>query len=81
MKDIRVSLEKLQGRLLEAYCSYRTGVSGVSAVEYALIVVAVIAIVGLGIGILGDGFKSLFLELSEEMGNAIDDTIAAVPST
>ena len=68
MKDIRVSLEKLQSRLLKAYCSYRTGESGVSAVEYALIVVAVIAIVGLGIGILGEGFEDLFKDLNNQMG-------------
>ena len=81
MKNIRVSLDKLQNRLLKAYCSFRTGESGVSAVEYALIVVAVIAIVGLGIGILGKGFEDLFQELSGEMGSAIDKTIAAVPGT
>ena len=63
MKNIRISLDKIRSWLLKAYCSYRTGESGVSAVEYALIVVAVIAIVGLGIGILGEGFKDLFTRL------------------
>ena len=77
MKDIRVSLDKLQSRLLKAYCSYRTGESGVSAVEYALIVVAVIAIVGVGIAILGDGFESLFKELNNEMKSAVSATKAA----
>ena len=80
MKDIRVFLDKLQSRLLKAYCSYRTGESGVSAVEYALIVVAVIAIVGLGIGILGDGFESLFKDLNNEMKSAVSATKAAVPT-
>ena len=78
MKDIRVSLEKLQSRLLKAYCSYRTGESGVSAVEYALIVVAVIAIVGMGIGILGDGFEGLFKDLNNEMKSAVANTMKAV---
>ena len=80
MKDIRVSLEKLQSGLLKAYYSYRTGESGVSAVEYALIVVAVIAIVGLGIGILGEGFEGLFEDLNKQMGSAVANTMKAVPT-
>ena len=81
MKDIRVSLDKLQNSLLKAYCSYKSGAAGVSAVEYALIVVAVIAIVGLGIGILGKGFKKLFQDLNTQMGDAVSNTIAVVPTT
>ena len=77
MKDIRVSLDKLRSALLKAYCSYRTGESGVSAVEYALIVVAVITIVGVGITILGDGFEKLFRDLNSEMGKAVSATISA----
>ena len=80
MKNIRVSLDKIRSWLLKAHCSYRTSESGVSAVEYALIVVAVIAIVGLGIGILGDGFKDLFQDLNKEMGSAVANAKAAVPS-
>ena len=77
MKNFRVSLDKLRITLLKAYCSYRTGESGVSAVEYALIVVAVIAIVGVGITILGDGFQNLFEELNSEMGKAVSATMKA----
>ena len=80
MKDIRTSLDKLQSRLLKAYCSYKTGAAGVSAVEYALIVVAVIAIVGLGIGILGKGFNKLFTDLNTQMASAVNATISALPT-
>ena len=41
----------------------------VSTVEYALIIVAVIAIVGGAAAILGDQFQNLF----EGLGNEIDD--------
>ena len=80
MKDFRLFLDKLQSRLLKAYCSYRTGESGVSAVEYALIVVAVIAIVGLGIGILGEGFQDLFEDLNSQMSDAVSNTMGALPT-
>ena len=39
----------------------------VSTVEYALIVVAVIAIVGVGAGLLGGGFKDLFTNLAKDV--------------
>ena len=52
--------------------------SGVSTVEYALIVVAVIGIVGAGITIIGGGFDALFEELAQEMDNTSADTLKAV---
>lgn len=49
---------------------------GVSTVEYALMVVAVIAAVALAAALLGDAFKGLFTDLSGE----IDSGITAVQS-
>ena len=43
---------------------------GVSTVEYALIVVAIIAIIGVAAGTLGDAFEGLIGELSNQMNNA-----------
>ncbi len=40
---------------------------GVSTVEYALILVAVVAIVGAGAVVLGGDFKTMFKEIGEEM--------------
>ena len=40
---------------------------GVSTVEYALILVAVIAIVGLGAGMLETSFDDLFTKLSDQI--------------
>ena len=39
----------------------------VSTVEYALIVVAVVAVVGTGAAILGGAFKGLFEEMEDQM--------------
>ena len=52
--------------------------TGVSAVEYSLIIVAVIAIIGVGAGILGGAFTDLFQGLSTEMNTAVASTKAAV---
>ena len=46
----------------------------VSTVEYALIVVAVIAIVGAAAALLGGAFKDLFGDLTNEMAGAVDET-------
>ena len=46
---------------------------GVSTVEYALIVVAVIAVVGLVAGTMADAFQDLFNDLSNEMSTGISD--------
>ena len=47
--------------------------NGVSAVEYALIIVAIVAVVGGGVAILGEGFKDLFQDVSTQMQNAASD--------
>ncbi|MCY4028182.1 MAG: Flp family type IVb pilin [Acidobacteria bacterium] len=44
--------------------------SGVSAVEYALIAVAVIAIVGVGVATMGTAFKGMFVEASVQLSKA-----------
>ena len=41
--------------------------SGVSTVEYALIVVAVIAIVGGGMALLGGNFEEMFLQIGDDI--------------
>ena len=55
--------------------------SGVSAVEYALIIVAIVAVVGGGVTILGGGFKSLFQEVSTEMSTAVQSVATKAPGT
>ena len=44
---------------------------GVSTVEYALMVVAVVAAVALAAGFLGDAFEALFKDLSKEMTTGV----------
>lgn len=44
---------------------------GVSTVEYALMVVAIIAAVALAAGFLGDAFEDLFKDLSAEMTTGV----------
>ena len=44
---------------------------GVSTVEYALMVVAIIAAVALAAGFLGDAFEELFKDLSTEMTTGV----------
>ena len=58
------SMSRKAGRFL----SFLQDKSGVSAVEYALIIVAVIAIVGVGAGVLNDAFTDLFDDLASGNG-------------
>ena len=51
---------------------------GVSTVEYALMVVGIIAAVGLAAAYLGDAFEALFKDLSKEMTKGITDVKKAV---
>ena len=44
---------------------------GVSTVEYALMVVGIVAAVALAAGFLGDAFTALFKELSTEMTTGV----------
>ena len=71
----------LWGGVKRAVCGVGTSVKrfvkesrAVSTVEYALIVVAVIAIVGGAALILGGAFKELFDDLGDEMTDGITDT-------
>ena len=58
--------------LREQVMRFRDDIRGVSTVEYALIVVAVIAIVGVAAGLLGGAFESTFQDLSDRMTGAAD---------
>lgn len=53
----------------------------VSTVEYALIVVAVIAIVGIGAAMLSGAFKGLFKDLTKEMGESVTEVQDQVSAT
>ena len=64
----------------EQAARFREDIRGVSTVEYALIVVAVIAIVGVAAGLLGDAFTTTFQDLSERMTDAGDEVSAAAAS-
>ena len=66
--------------LREQVVRFRDDIRGVSTVEYALIVVAVIAIVGVAAGLLGDAFTSTFQDLSERMTDAADEVSSAAAS-
>ena len=61
MKSIR------QSNMLGRFLRFIEERSGVSTVEYALIVVAVIAIVGGGMLLLGGNFKTLFKQIGTDM--------------
>ena len=46
---------------------------GVSTVEYALIVVAIIAILGVAAGTMSEAFTDLFDDLSQRMSEGVDE--------
>lgn len=58
-------------KLLAWLSAFVADLRGVSTVEYALMVVAVIAAVALAATLLGDAFKGLFKSLSGQMTAAI----------
>ena len=58
---------KRSGKLLRRILAYIEDRTGVSTVEYALIVVAVIAIVAAGAGVLGDAFSDMFGDLKDQI--------------
>ena len=60
--------------------SFISDLRGVSTVEYALMVVAVIAAVGLAAGLLGDAFEDLFTDLAKDMTEGIGNVKKAVTS-
>jgi Flp pilus assembly pilin Flp len=51
---------------------------GVSTVEYALMVVAIVAAVALAAGLLGDAFQDLFEDLSKEMTAGVSTVSKAI---
>ena len=51
--------------------------SAVSTVEYALIVVAVIAIIGVAAGALSGAFNELFQDLTDQINTAVAETTNA----
>lgn len=73
MKLIRSYLRRLWLNLRET--------RAVSTVEYALIVVAVIAIIGVAAGIMNNAFKELFNDLKDEMNTAVQETSNAADDT
>lgn len=58
-RKFRLTLKRIREYVVQS--------SGVSTVEYALIVLAVIGIVGVGIGVLGGAFNTLFDDLKDEL--------------
>lgn len=61
---------RLKEKFLEPVLCFVCDRAGVSTVEYALIVVAVIAIVGAGAGMLAGAFDTLFTNLDTQMDAA-----------
>ena len=71
-------LKSFVHRLQAQAMRFLLDVRGVSTVEYALIVVAIIAVVAVAAGLLGDAFTSTFEDLSERMTDAAEDVSSAV---
>lgn len=65
-----MGLKQLTVRLHLLIVRFAADLRGVSTVEYALIVVALIGIVGAGAVLLGGAFGGLFDDLSAQMGSA-----------
>ena len=61
------------GNLVGRVLRYIDDRSGVSTIEYALIVVAVIAIVGAAAATLSGAFDTLFTDLTDQISTAQDD--------
>lgn len=70
MRGIWVRTRCVIGRAAGRVRAFFAESRAVSTVEYALIVVAVIAIVGVGAGMLSGAFKGLFTELTDTMADA-----------
>ena len=61
----------MKTRFRNLWAAYLRATDGVSTVEYALIVVGIIGIVGAAVVILGGAFDSMFGELSGRMTAAV----------
>lgn len=64
-----MALKNLAAKLGVVVTRFLADLRGVSTVEYALIVVAIIGIIGAGAAVLGGAFGDLFDDLSEQMTN------------
>ena len=71
-------LKSFARRLQAQAMRFLLDVRGVSTVEYALIVVAIIAVVAVAAGLLGDAFTTTFADLSSRMTDAADEVSSAV---
>ncbi|MDE0225712.1 MAG: hypothetical protein OXP28_11300 [Gammaproteobacteria bacterium] len=58
-------------RIAAKVSAFMADIRGVSTVEYALMVVAIIAAVALAAGFLGNAFEELFKDLSDEMTTGV----------
>lgn len=74
MLKVGLALLRLQGALsvLSRKASgFGKDERGASMVEYALMVVAIVAIVGAGVAVLQGGFDDLFADLTSELAGAV----------
>lgn len=62
-----MALKNLAAKLGVVVTRFLADLRGVSTVEYALIVVAIIGIIGAGAAVLGGAFGELFDNLSDQM--------------
>ena len=74
-----MALKNLAAKLGVVVTRFLADLRGVSTVEYALIVVAIIGIIGAGAAVLGGAFGELFTDLSNQMSNI--DNVQSVAST
>ena len=62
---------ELISKCVSKLAAFVADLRGVSTVEYALMVVAIIAAVALAAGLLGNAFEELFTDLSDEMTTGV----------
>ena len=74
-----MALKNLAAKLGVVATRFLADLRGVSTVEYALIVVAIIGIIGAGAAVLGGAFGDLFEDLSDQMTN-INNVMSAASS-
>lgn len=67
------ALTRLRDRCMLRLLRFPGDRRGVSTVEYALIIVAVIGVIVAVSAVLGTAFNDLFNDLSDELGNAVSD--------
>ena len=72
---------KFVSNMVARLTAFVADLRGVSTVEYALMVVAIMAAVALAAGFLGDAFSELFKDLSEEMTTGIGSVKSEVANS